>query len=68
MCTTLMLPCKKGGKMAHQSAEGDISGLTVCLELVDERQKLQAFIKTHKDILKDNTGIYKEVEFGEYKE
>ncbi len=58
---------QKGGKMAHQSAEGDTSGLTVCLELVDEKQKLQSFFKTHKDILKENTVIFKEVEIWEYK-
>ena len=57
---------QKGGKMTHHSVEGDTSGLTVCVELVDDRNKLQAFFKTHKDILKDNTVIYKEVEFWEY--
>lgn len=57
---------QKGGKMAHHSVEGDTSGLTVCVELVDEKEKLQQFFKTHKDILKGNTVIYKEVEFWEY--
>jgi PII-like signaling protein len=59
---------QKGGKMAHHSVEGDNSGLTVCVELVDVKEKLQQFFKTHKDILKENTVIYKEVEFWEYKE
>ncbi|MHB1179903.1 MAG: DUF190 domain-containing protein [Daejeonella sp.] len=57
---------QKGGKMTHHSTEGDTSGLTVCLELVDEKVKLQQFFKTHKDMLKENTVIYKEVEFWEY--
>jgi len=59
---------QNGGKMAHHSIEGDTSGLTVCVELVDERNKLAAFFKTHKETLRGNTVIYKEVEFWEYKE
>ncbi len=59
---------QNGGKMAYHSIEGDTSGLTVCIELVDERNKLEAFFKTHEEILKENTVIYKEVEFWEYKE
>lgn len=58
---------QRGGKMAHHSVEGGNAGLTVCVELVDEKQKLEAFFKTHKDILKENTVIYKEVEFWEYR-
>lgn len=57
---------QKGGKITRHSIEGDTSGLTVCLELVDEKAKLQRFFTTHKDILKENTVIYKEVEFWEY--
>lgn len=59
---------QRGGRVAYQSVEGGTSGLTVCLELVDEKAKLQSFFKTHKDLLKENTVIYKEVEFWEYKE
>lgn len=58
---------QRGGKMSYNSAEGDTSGLTVCVELVDEKEKLQEFFKTHKDVLKGNSVIYKEVEFWEYK-
>lgn len=58
---------QKGGKVSHNSIESDTSGLTVCVELVDEKETLQKFFKTHKDILKGNTVIYKEVEFWEYK-
>lgn len=57
---------QKGGKITHYSIEGDTSGLTVCLELVDEKKKLQHFFINHKDILKENTAIYKDVEFWEY--
>lgn len=57
---------QKGGKMAHHSIEGDTSGLTVCIELVDERKHLEQFFKTHKELLKENTIIYKEVEFWEF--
>ncbi len=57
---------QKGGKLSHDSVEGDTSGLTVCVELVDDKAKLQQFFKTHREILKENTVIYKEVEFWEY--
>lgn len=58
---------QKGGTMAHHSIEGDTSGLTVCIELVDERKHLELFFRTHKELLKENTVIYKEVEFWEFK-
>jgi PII-like signaling protein len=57
---------QKGGKMSHHSVDGDTSGLTVCIELVDERSHLELFFKTHKELLKENTVIYKEVEFWEF--
>ncbi|MER3465542.1 MAG: hypothetical protein C4329_15165 [Chitinophagaceae bacterium] len=57
---------QKGGKIAHHSVEGDTSGLTVCVELVDNKSKLKQFFNTHKDLLRENTVIYKEVEFWEY--
>lgn len=53
---------ERGGKIMHQSSEGDNSGLTVCLELVDEKDKLELFFKTHKAMLRNKTVIYKEVE------
>lgn len=57
---------QRGGKMAHHSIEGDTSGLTVCIELADERKHLGQFFKRHREILKENTVIYKEVEFWEF--
>lgn len=57
---------QKGGDIARHSIEGDTSGLTVCIELVDNKQKLEAFFKTHKELMVENTVIYKEVEFWEY--
>lgn len=57
---------QKGGDMAHHFIEGDTSGLTVCVELVDNKEKLQNFFKTHKELIIENTVIYKEVEFWEY--
>lgn len=59
---------QNGGKMTHHSIEGDTSGLTVCVELVDERNKLENFFRTHEETLRGNTVIYKEVEFWKYKE
>lgn len=49
-------------KVAHYSVEGDNRGLTVCLELVDEKEKLETFFITHKAMLKHKTAIFTEVE------
>jgi PII-like signaling protein len=49
--------------VAHYSVEGDNRGLTVCLELVDEKEKLEFFFITHKAMLKNKTAIFSEVEF-----
>jgi len=57
---------QKGGEITHHSVEGNTSGLTVCIELVDSKQKLEAFFKIHKELIAENTVIYKEVEFWEY--
>lgn len=57
---------QKGGEMAHHSVESDHSGLTVCIELADERKNLEQFFRTHKELLKENTVIYKEVEYWEF--
>jgi PII-like signaling protein len=57
---------ERGGKVHHTQFEGDNSGLTVCLELVDEREKLEAFFKTHRNMLRNKTVIYKEVELWEF--
>lgn len=53
----------KGGEIHHNRAESDNSGLTVCIELVDTREKLENFFRTHHEMLKDKTVIFKEVEF-----
>lgn len=57
-----------GGKVAHYSVEGDNSGLTVCLELVDEKEKLEKFFTTHRAMLKHKTVIFTEVEFWSFDE
>lgn len=54
---------RRGEGIHHTTAEGDHSGLTVCLELVDEKEKLELFFKTHASVFKGKTVIYKEVEF-----
>ncbi len=59
---------ENGGKVAHHTIEGDNSGLTVCLELVDEKEKLEIFFTAHKAMLKNKTVIYKEVEFWSFEE
>lgn len=57
---------EKGGNVHHHHVESDNGGLTVCLELVDEREKLEKFFKTHKTMLHNKTVVYKEVELWNY--
>jgi len=57
---------ERGGTVEHHHVEFGNGGLTVCLELVDEKEKLEVFFTTHKEMLKDKTVIYKEVETWEH--
>ncbi len=57
---------ENGGKIQHYNLEVSNSGLTVCLELVDEKEKLQSFFKTHRRMFKNRTVIFTEVEFWEH--
>ena len=50
-------------QIQQQSAEADNRGLTICVELIDKREKLENFFITHKEVLKGKIIIYKEVEF-----
>lgn len=54
---------EQGSKVAHYSMETDNSGLTVCLGLVDTKEKLESFFVTHKAMLDSKTAIFTEVEF-----
>ncbi|WP_447640340.1 MULTISPECIES: DUF190 domain-containing protein [Chitinophagaceae] len=50
------------GKVITFSAEGDNSKLAMCVELVDDREKLEAFFLKHRDSLHEKVVIYKNVE------
>lgn len=51
------------GEIQSFNLEGDNATLTVCVELIDKREKLEVFFLKHKDILRSKVVIYKEVEF-----
>lgn len=51
------------GNVQNFSAEGDNSRLTMCIELIDKKEKLEIFFTKHKDLLRSKVVIYKEVEF-----
>jgi PII-like signaling protein len=51
------------GKVISFSVEGDNSKLAMCVELVDKREKLEAFFLKHQDSLREKVVIFKEVEF-----
>ncbi|HVU93677.1 MAG TPA: DUF190 domain-containing protein [Puia sp.] len=45
------------------SADGDNSGVAMCVQIVDKKEKLQEFFYKHKDLLRGKVVIYREVEF-----
>ena len=51
------------GKIISFSAEGDNAKLAMCVELVDKREKLEAFFLKHQESLREKVVIFKEVEF-----
>ena len=53
---------KHGERITHKTTEGDNRELRVCVELVDEREKLEYFFRKHTSLLTGKTVIYKEVE------
>ncbi len=59
---------ERGGKIHHNQVEGDNSGLTICIELVDDKERLEVFFKTHRVMLENKTVIYKEVELWGFNE
>ena len=58
---------RKGEKVIHnRMLEGDNSGLTVCIELVDEKERLEQFVLKNEKLLNGKAIIFKEVEFWGY--
>jgi PII-like signaling protein len=51
------------GKIVSFNVESDNAKLAMCVELVDRREKLEAFFLKHQESLRGNVVIYKEVEF-----
>lgn len=51
------------GKIQAYNIEADNPKLTMCVELVDQREKLENFFLRHKEYLKGKVVLYKEVEF-----
>lgn len=52
-----------GGNVHHYQTEGTNSKLIVCLELIDEREKLEKFFLSQKELLKNRTVTFKEIEY-----
>jgi PII-like signaling protein len=40
-----------------------VKGPSMCVELIDKKEKLEQFFLKHKDLLHSKIVIYKEVEF-----
>lgn len=56
-----------GGNVEHHHTEGTNSKMIVCLELVDTSKKLEKFFLDHRDLLKNRTVTFKEVEYWKHK-
>ena len=54
---------RSDGEIQAFNVEGDNSKLAMCVELIDQKEKLQRFFLRHKDLLRSKVVIYKEVEF-----
>lgn len=50
-------------KVRQHSLETDNSDLTICIEIIDHREKLEMFFKKHSRMLRGKVIIYKEVEY-----
>jgi len=55
----------QGGGIEKYHLEGNNSRLALCIELIDSRERLEAFFLKHHSLLKSKVVIYKEVEFWE---
>ena len=51
------------GPVRFRHLEGDNSKLSVCLELIDEKERLEQFFLKHQHLFKSKVVIYKPVEF-----
>ncbi len=51
------------GELTKFNLESENTGLTLCIELIDTREKLEKFFLSHKAIFKDKVTVFKEVEF-----
>jgi PII-like signaling protein len=55
------------GNISTHHAELDNADLSLCVELIDEKQKLEAFCIKHTALLRGKMIVYKAVEFWEIK-
>lgn len=53
------------GKAQSDGVEGPNPNLSVCVELIDHRDRLESFCRKHADILRDRVIIYKHLEHWE---
>lgn len=53
----------KNGRIQEMSIEAGNAGLTICIELIDTREKLEGYFTKHKEVLQGKVVVYKEVEF-----
>ena len=55
----------RGGRIQTAGAEIPNPHLSMCVELIDDREKLEAFCCKHVDVLRDRILVYKQLELWE---
>jgi PII-like signaling protein len=55
------------GKISSHHVELDNAELSMCVELIDEKQNLEGFCQKHASLLKDKMIVFRAVEFWEIK-
>lgn len=50
-------------QVRQYSIESDNADLTICVELIDSRERLEMFFEKHHRMLHGKVAVYKEVEF-----
>ena len=55
----------RGGSIQTAGAETANPHLSMCVELIDDREKLEAFCRKHVDVLRDRILVYKQLELWE---
>lgn len=55
----------RGGRIQTAGADPSNPHLSICVELIDDREKLETFCRKHANVLRDRILVYKQLELWE---